>query len=129
MYKVDIESNVEAGAPQFTVKVPGYEFFIDTKGKGITPPDALLAGLGSCIGVYIHKYAHGAGLPIDKFGIRVEAEFCREAPVRFKSINVFIDLKGNVLDDRRKRAFWEFVKNCPVHNTLKNNPEVEVKIL
>ena len=129
MYKVDVESNVEAGAPQFTVKVPGYEFFIDTKGKGVTPPDALLAGLGSCVGVYIRKYAHGAGLPLDKFVITVEAEFCQEAPVRFKSINVSIDLKGNVLDERRKRAFLEFVKNCPVHNTLKNNPDVEVKIL
>lgn len=129
MYKVDIESNVESGAPAFTVKSAGYEFFIDTKGKGITPPDALLASLGSCIGVYMRKYAHGAGLDLDKFGIIVEAEFCQDSPVRFKSINVSIDLKGNVVDERRKKAFLEFVKNCPVHNTLKNNPNVEVKIL
>jgi uncharacterized OsmC-like protein len=128
MYTVDIESNPAPESPQFTVRSGGYEFFIDTKGKGITPPDALLASLGSCIGVYMRKYAHGAGLSLDTFGIRVEGEFCRDTPVRFKTINVSIDLKGNAFDERRKEALLKFVKNCPVHNTLKNNPKVEVKI-
>lgn len=49
MYHVDIENNADSS---FTVKSRDYEFIIDTKGKGITPPDTLLASIGSCIGVY-----------------------------------------------------------------------------
>jgi len=26
------------------------------------------------------------------------------------------------------KAMHEFVKNCPVHNTIKYNPEIEIKI-
>ncbi len=126
MYHVDIENNPDSS---FTVKSRDYEFIIDINGKGITPPDTLLASIGSCIGVYIHKYAQGSKLALDKFKISIDAEFCAEKPVRFKTINVSIDLNGIVLNERRKKAFLEFIKNCPVHNTLKNNPDLEINIL
>lgn len=41
----------------------------------------------------------------------------------------FRDLKGAVLDERRRKALLEFVKNCPVHNTLKVNPLVDIKLV
>lgn len=123
MYKVDISSK---GDYLFNVKSKDYEFAIDIKGKGVTPPDALLASIGSCIGVYIRKYAEGARLDIRDVDISVQAEFTKEAPVRFSRIDVLIDLKGADIDDRRKAALLEFIKNCPVHNTVKNNPETVV---
>ncbi len=126
MYHVDIENNLDSS---FTVKSRDYEFIIDTKGKGMTPPDTLLAGIGSCIGVYIRKYTEGSKLALDKFKISIDAEFCAEKPVRFKTINVSIDLKGLTLDERRKKAFLEFIKNCPVHNTVKNNPDIEIRMV
>lgn len=126
MYRVEIESNPDFS---FRVRSGGYEFNIDLNEKGITPPGALLASLGSCLGVYIRKYAQGAGITLDNFGIHVEAEFCKDFPSRFKVINVNIDLRGADLDERRRNAFLGFIKNCPVHNTLKNNPLVEIKII
>ena len=48
MYHVEVTGT---GASAFKVKSKDYEFIIDTKGKGITPADTLLASLGSCIGV------------------------------------------------------------------------------
>lgn len=149
MYRVEISSNPDS---TFRVKSPDYEFVIDTKGRGITPPDTLLAGLGSCIGVYLRKYCEGSaltpletappkggasdtcdvlslkGLTLDDFKITVEAEFSKERPVGFKEINVSIDLKGAQLDERRKAGLLEFIKNCPIHNTLKMNPAISVKI-
>ena len=125
MYHVDI---VSAGEYSFKVKSKDYEFLVDTKGKGITPPDTLLASLGTCVGVYLRKYAEGAKLMLPEFSISVDADFSKEAPVCFRKINVSVDLKGMQLDDRRLKAMHEFVKNCPVHNTIKNNPEVEIKI-
>jgi uncharacterized OsmC-like protein len=123
MYRVDIANR---GDYRFDVRSKDYEFVIDAKGKGVTPPDALLASIGSCIGVYIRKYVEGTRLDIKDFDISVQAEFSKEAPVRFKNIEVAVDLKGAPIDERRKAALLEFVKNCPVHNTIKNNPETEI---
>jgi uncharacterized OsmC-like protein len=125
MYHVDIAN---AGDYSFKVKSKDYEFLVDTKGKGMTPPDALLASLGTCIGVYLRKYAEGAKLALPGFQISVDADFSREGLVCFKKIDVKIDLKGVQLDERRLKAMYEFIKNCPVHNTLKQNPEVEIKL-
>ena len=125
MYRVDITN---AGDYSFKVKSKDYEFIVDTKGKGITPPDALLASLGTCVGVYLRKYTEGAKLALPEFNVSVDADFSKETPVCFRRININVDLKGTQLDDRRLKAMQEFVKNCPVHNTIKNNPEVEIKI-
>ncbi len=126
MYRVDISSEKEYN---FKVKSDGYEFIIDAKEGAITPPAALLAALGSCIGVYMRKYAVSAKLPLGSFSLSAEAELTKEAPFRFSTINVTVDLKGAQLDERRRQAMLEFVKNCPVHNTMKNDPVVQVTIV
>lgn len=125
MYKVEVSNE---GAFKFNVRSGDYEFLIDTPGKGITPPDALLASVGSCIGVYIRKYADGAKLAIKDFTISVEADLGKESPYYFRRIDVAIDLKGAELDERRKKAMLEFIRNCPVHNTLKNSPDVNIAL-
>ena len=125
MYRAEITHTKDLA---FSVKTGDFGFVIDAKGTGVTPLNALLASLGSCIGVYIRKYAEGSNLTLDNFNITVEAEFTKEPALAFRTINVTIDLKGANIDDRRKQAILEFIKNCPVHNTLKANPRVEVKI-
>jgi len=126
MYKVEIINKDEMS---FTVKSKGHEFVVDLKGSGITPPDTLLAGLGSCLGVYVRKYVEGAKLAVKDFTITVEADFGKEPPMAFRQISVAIDLKGADIDERRKKALIEFVKNCPVHNTLKAGPEISIRCL
>ncbi len=125
MYHVDVTNT---GDSKFSVKSADGEFTVDTKGGAVTPPDTLLASIGSCIGVYIRKYCEGAKVPITGFTISVDADFTKDAPMRFKDIKVSIDLKGAVIDDRRKKAMLEFIKNCPVHNTLKNDPSFTINI-
>lgn len=112
----------------FQAKSGKYEFAIDASGNGISPPDALLASLGSCIGVYIRKYAEGARLDLSGFSITVKAEFSKAAPFGFQSIGVSVDLKGAGLDERRRNALLQFIRNCPVHNTLKGSPEIEINL-
>ena len=125
MYRVEIDN---AGDYRFNVKSKDYEFVIDAKGKGITPPDTLLASLASCIGVYIRKYAEGAKLAISRFKITAEAELTKEKPVRFSQINVSIYLGGTALDERRKKVLSDFINNCPIHNTLETKPNISVNI-
>lgn len=127
MYHVDIAYKDEY---LFEVTSGNYKFAVDAKAAGgITPPDMLLASLGTCIGVYIHKYAQGAKLDIKDFAISVDAEFSKEPPVRFRDIKVSVDLKRAPLDERRKKSLLEFIKNCPVHNSLAASPAVEIKLV
>jgi uncharacterized OsmC-like protein len=125
MYSVEITN---AGSSEFKVKSKDYEFVVDTKGRGVTPPDALLVSLASCVGVYVRKYFEGAKLDIPAFKIRAEAEFAKEPPVCFRQIQVRVELAGTPLDERRKTGLLEFIKNCPVHNTLHVDPVVEITI-
>ena len=126
MYKVEITHNRDLA---FTAKVGSSEFIIDVQGGGLTPLDAFLAGLGSCVGVYIRKYAAGTKLDLKNFKINVSAELGTQSPLLFEQINVQIDLKNCTLDERRQIALLEFVKNCPAHNTLKGNPAIEFKLI
>lgn len=125
MYRVDVTHTKDL---VFSIKSGDCEFVMDAKGNGLTPPSALLASLGSCIGVYMRKYAEGSSFKLDNFNISLEAEFTREPALAFRAIKVTIDLKDAKIDDRRKQAILEFIKHCPVHNTLKANPAVEVQI-
>ncbi|MCU0652098.1 MAG: OsmC family protein [Candidatus Omnitrophica bacterium] len=125
MYQVDITNR---GEYAFKVKAKDYELTADIKGNSITPPDLLLASLGTCIGVYLRKYIEGARLKLPGFDVNVQADFPKDPPFYFSKIKVNIKLQGILLDERRLKALYEFLKNCPVHSTLKNNPEVEIKI-
>ena len=125
MYKVQVTHNQDLA---FTVKANESEFIIDAKGQGLTPLDALLAGLGSCLGVYICKYAQGVKLDLKNFKINVSALLSSEAPFSFRKISVDIDLENSGFDERRQRALLEFIKHCPAHNTLKGNPEIEFNL-
>ena len=125
MYRAQITHTKDLA---FSAELGDFEFVIDAKTTGASPLNVLLASLGSCIGVFIRKYAEGAKLPLDNFSVTVEAEFAKEPPMAFRTINVTIDLKDAKIDDRRRQALLEFIKNCPVHNTLKADPRVEVKI-
>jgi len=126
MYKIEVTHKQDLA---FSVKVGESEFPVDAKGKGLTPLDALLAGLGSCVGVYIRKYAEGSKLNLENFKVNVYAELSKESPLCFRQINVDIDLKSCSIDERRQKALIEFIKNCPVHNTLKTNPLIEIKLI
>jgi uncharacterized OsmC-like protein len=125
MYHVDI---INEGAYAFKAVSKDGSFRIDTDGGGITPPDTFLAGLGSCIGVYLRKYCDGSKIQVNAFTVTVEGELEKTPPARFREIRASIDLKGASIDERRKDALIQFIKNCPVHNTIKHNPDISIEI-
>jgi len=125
MYKVELENK---GEMFFTAKSKDYLFHIDLKGKGMTPSDVFLASLAGCIGVYFRKYLDNAKLDIPEFKIIAEGEIPQEPPICFRKIKISIDIKEKHIEDKRKIAIIEFVKNCPIHNTLKNPPEIDIEI-
>ncbi|MDD5660259.1 MAG: OsmC family protein [Candidatus Omnitrophica bacterium] len=89
MYHVDISNSQDN---LFNVRSKDYEFIIDLKGRGITPPEALLASLGTCVGVYLRKYAEGVKLTLPELAISVDADLSKETPICFRKIYVNVGL-------------------------------------
>ncbi|MBI5554980.1 MAG: OsmC family protein [Elusimicrobia bacterium] len=112
----------------FKVKANGFEINIDGRGGVISPLDILLAALGACAGVYIRKFAESTKLSLDNFIVRAEAELTDNAPYQFDQIKIDIDLQGVSLDESKRESLLRFVRNCPVHQTLKANPEMLISI-
>jgi len=126
MYHVDVTNS---GDHEFKAKTQdGAELTIGVKPGGINPLTTLLAALGGCMGVYLRRFIEGTKLPIKDFSITLDAELVKEPPMRFKEINVSVDLKGARLDEGRRRAVLEFVHNCPAYNTLKHDPVININL-
>lgn len=126
MPKVTVTSK---GGYAFSAKTAaGGGFEIDAKTGPVGPLDAFLASLAACVGVYIRKYAEGAKITLEGYSVTAEAELSKDKPVRFGLIDVAVDLGAAALDERRKTALLDFIRNCPVHNTLKGDPEILVRI-
>lgn len=125
-YSVKINSKF---GKQFDVTARQYGFEINADGKNTAPLEALLAGLGACVGVYIRLYCERTSLAIGEFDVTVSGSLTTERPFRFAQIAVAVDLKGAELDDMRRNSLLSFVKNCPAHNTFKTSPEIAINII
>ena len=126
MHKVDISCkedsvfNVTSGEAKVTIDLAEKE--------NLGPLPTLLAALGSCIGVYLRRYADNLKLPIKEFSVSVEADLEKTPVARFTKINVSVDLKGAPLDEQKREGLMRFILNCPVHNTLHGNPEINAEL-
>jgi uncharacterized OsmC-like protein len=105
------EGSWDTGSPQATDK------------SVMSPLEIFLASLGSCIGVYTVRYCQNANIDTAGLEIIVSSELGSNRPVRFEKINVRISLGQDI--GARKRSLLEFVKNCPVHNTLSGKPDID----
>lgn len=90
--------------------------------QGLNPLEFFLTSVGACVGVYAKRYAQDSKIDINNLVIEVEAELSSERPFKFSQIK--IEIKGLDLG-AKKEAFLNFVKNCPIHNTITSQPKVE----
>jgi len=126
MYTVEV-SNTSGNV--FEVKARENKFIIEPSSDNLSPGETLLASLGSCVALYTRRYLNNAKIISNGFSLKLEAEFSDDSPVRFKQIKVQLDLRGIQFDPRRKDALLGFIKNCPVGNTLKGNPDIEIDLV
>jgi len=125
MYSVEVTSR---GETQFQAKSKDSEFIIDTGGQGMQPLDTLLASLGACIGVYLRYYGAKNSVKLNDFTVKVEADLGKDKPLHFKAITATVQVRNTDLDAKTRDSIVQFIKSCPVHNTLKMNPEIVITI-
>lgn len=94
--------------------------------QGITPPEFLLASLGTCAGYYAVEYLKARSLPSENVQVQVRAEKALN-PGRLAQFWIDVEVAG-LAEDRHKEGVLRAVKRCLIHNTLLTAPAIEVKV-
>ena len=120
------------GAMQFDIKARQHSVICDQPednggfDEGMTPPEFLLAALGSCAAFYAAQYLRKKGLAKEGTRVRVTAEKV-PAPPRLDNFRIEIDAPVP-LSTEHKAGVEEAVKHCLIHNTLLHPPAIELDI-
>ena len=92
---------------------------------GMTPPEFLLASLGTCAGFYAAEYLRTRGLASEDLEVRVTAEKAK-APARLSSFQISVTVPN--LDPEHEAGVLRAVKACLIHNTLVHPPAIEITL-
>jgi uncharacterized OsmC-like protein len=93
---------------------------------GMTPPEFLLASLGTCAGYYALQYLKTRQLSVEGLVVKVEAGKAAQ-PARMDNFRIFIDVPG-LNDARHREGIVRAAKNCLVHNTMVHAPSIEITL-
>lgn len=116
---------------RFAAETRGHQIIVDqprdNKGEdtGMTPPELLLASLGSCAAYYALEYLRTRQLPANDVTVEVEAEKAK-APARLGRF--VIRVRVPELDQRHQEGIQRAIRSCIVHNTLHAHPEIELAL-
>jgi uncharacterized OsmC-like protein len=94
--------------------------------EGMTPPELLLASLGSCAAYYAADYLRQHRLAIEGTRVRIVAERAKD-PVRVDHFRVEIDVPVG-LNEKHQKGIQDAVHRCLIHNTLLHPPKIEFAI-
>ena len=95
--------------------------------SGMTPPELLLASLGSCAAFYAAQYLKTRNLADRGVEVSVTAEKLK-APAR---LGIFqIRVAGPVsLTEEQTEGLMRSVHHCLIHNTLLSPPEIKIELV
>ncbi len=119
------------GAVQFEIKARGHAIVSDQPrenggfDEGMTPPELLLASLGSCAAFYAAQYLRKHNLASEGTRVRVTAEK-EKNPARVDRFHIEVEMPA-LLDDRHRAGVEDAVHRCLIHNTLQHPPQVQIE--
>jgi uncharacterized OsmC-like protein len=93
--------------------------------EGMSPPELLLASLGTCAAYYATQYLKTRKLIVDDLKVRVTAEKAKQ-PARLSSFRIEIDAPG--LDSHHHEGVLRAAKACLIHHTLLMPPKIEMEL-
>jgi uncharacterized OsmC-like protein len=116
---------------KFAVHARGHELICDPPmdngggDAGMSPPEFLLASLGTCAGFYAAQYLRTRSLPVAGLEVRVSAEKAL-GPARLASFDIEVTVPE--VEERHKEGVLRAVKSCLIHNTLLNAPAIGITV-
>jgi len=121
------------GSVQFEIKTRGHSIVSDQPveqggfDEGMTPPELLLASLGSCAGYYAAQYLRKHKLAIEGTRVRVTCDKLKDPVARLDNFVIEVDAPVELSQQHRK-GVQEAVEHCLVHNTLLHPPKISFRI-
>jgi putative redox protein len=119
------------GGVKFAAQTRGHRVVSDqpaTNGgsdNGMTPPELLLASLGTCAGFYAAQYFRNHALSCPELEIVVSAEKAKQ-PARVGSFAIDVTAPGIAAE--HEAGLLRAVHGCLIHNTLLNTPSIETRV-
>ena len=120
------------GAVQFEIRARQHTIVCDQPeasggfDEGMTPPELMLASLGSCANYYAAQYLRKQGLASEGTRVRVTAGKTT-GPARLDNFHIDISLPVLVGAEHRT-GVEEAVERCLIHNTLLHPPKISIDI-
>lgn len=120
------------GGVQFAIKARQHVMVSDQPtenggfDEGMTPPEMLLASLGSCAGFYAAQYLKKHNLATEGTVVRVTADKAKE-PARLDSFRIALEIPGD-LNQQDLDGVHVAVHHCLIHNTLLHPPKISISV-
>lgn len=93
---------------------------------GMTPPEFLLASLGTCAGFYAVQYLKTRNLSTEGVEVKVTAEKLKP-PARLGNFVIQVNAPLE-LTEEQKQGLTRSVHQCLIHNTLLNPPSIAIEL-
>jgi len=122
----------QSGEVQLHVSGQNWQLTFDSPAEyggrniGPTPTEMTAICLAACKALTGLIWARRRGLQLDGLTVRVEADYA-SSPSRIGRVRVAVEGVGERLGDKRER-FIAAMEACPVANTLRHPPAVELTV-
>ena len=95
--------------------------------SAMTPPELMLASLGSCAAFYAVQYLKTRNLAESRVEVSVTAEKLK-GPARLGNFKIHVEYPVE-LDQEHTVGLMRSVKHCLIHNTLLAPPQIEIELV
>jgi len=120
------------GGVQFEIKARQHRIACDQPNEnggfdeGMTPPELLLASLGSCAGFYAAQYLKKHDLAIEGTLVRVFADKAKNPP-RLDDFQIDVEVPV-ALSEEHRLGIEQAVQHCLIHNTLLHPAHISLAV-
>jgi uncharacterized OsmC-like protein len=94
--------------------------------SGMTPPELLLASLGSCAAFYAVQYLKTRNLAESGVEVSVTAEKLK-SPARLGNFQIHVTCPVSLTEEQTE-GLMRSVHHCLIHNTLLSPPEIAIEL-
>jgi len=95
--------------------------------EGMTPPELLLASLGSCAAFYAAQYLRKYKLATEGTRVRVTADKVKDTAARIDNFRIEVETPIELTEEQRA-GVERSVHHCLIHNTLLHPPKITIDI-
>jgi putative redox protein len=117
---------------EFNIGVRGHDVTCDLseqdggRDRGPSPVELLAGSLGTCIAMMVQGYCQRHGYDGD-VGVSLTMELA-DKPKRIGRIVVDLELPDGVPEDK-KEAIKRVAQRCPIHETFKSPPGLDIEVV